>query len=555
MKRISVILLFYLLLLPAVSSGQELYEDQLNKGIRNSEPYSYLLIKQAQTDAAGKKNILLEALRYSPDLPAVYFELSKASFSLRPESVFEAFDYFLQGIAAYKRNFWWSFMLLSSLLTSLLLSFLLSILIAVVLRLPRDIPLLSHDIHEEKTRLLVLLFLVFALFGPLFLIGALLIIVGFYMKKWDRTALYLYLIVLLFSPLVFKAVSVIFTAPASGELKAVVEVNEAQGNTYALTVLSGKDNPVEVFSYALALKRDGRYGEAIDAYNKILALKPDPRTYNNLANCYVALNDFDKAKELYQKAIQMKPLPSALYNLSQSYRVTLNFDRGEEYFLAAQRLDNDAVLNFRRIAGRNPNRFVVDEGLPVLDLLKYAMGKTPGASTMGLSTVPLIAMPVMALLMGILFFILNRYFENKAYRCDRCGKILCYHCEKHLLWRNMCLQCYRSLVKLDELDAKERVARLLTVYEHQKKRRTMIKALSFLIPGSGQLYAGTMLYGLLFLWPFLFFLSILATSTLFVTEMSGFSHLWLNVISAAGAVLILILSNVITRRRLAKGWL
>ena len=196
------------------------------------------------------------------------------------------------------------------------------------------------------------------------------------MKKWDRIALYLYLIVLLFSPLVFKAVSVIFTAPASGELKAVVEVNEAQGNTYALSVLSGKDNPVEVFSYALALKRDGRYGEAIDAYNKILALKPDPRTYNNLANCYVALNDFDKAKELYQKAIQMKPLPSTLYNLSQSYRVTLNFDKGEEYFLAAQRLDTDAVLNFRRTAGRNPNRFVVDEGLPVSDLLKYAVGKT-----------------------------------------------------------------------------------------------------------------------------------------------------------------------------------
>ncbi len=172
MKRISVILLFYLLLLlPAVSSGQELYEDQLNKGIRNSEPYSYLLIKQAQTGAAGKKTILLEAMRYSPDLPAVYFELSKASFSLRPESVFETVDYILQGIAAYKRNFWWSFMLLSSLLISLLLSFLLSILIAVVLRLPRDIPLLSHDIQEGKSRILVLLLLVFALFGPLFLSG------------------------------------------------------------------------------------------------------------------------------------------------------------------------------------------------------------------------------------------------------------------------------------------------------------------------------------------------------------------------------------------------
>jgi TM2 domain-containing membrane protein YozV len=244
-----------------------------------------------------------------------------------------------------------------------------------------------------------------------------------------------------------------------------------------------------------------------------------------------------------------------LYNLSQSYRVTLNFDKGEEYFLAAQHLDNDAVLNFRKIAGRNPNRFVVDERLSVSDLLKYAIAKTPEASTLGMSTVPPIAMSVIALLMGILFFIMNRYFENRAYRCNRCGKILCYHCEKHLLWRNMCLQCYRSLVKLDELDAKERVARLLTVYEHQKKRRTVMKALSFLIPGSGQLYAGNILYGFLFLWPFLFFLFILVTSMLFDTAMSGFSHLWLNLIAAAGAVLIYILSNVITRRRLAKGWL
>jgi pentatricopeptide repeat protein len=555
MKRISVFLLFFLLILPAVSSGQELYEDQLDKGIRNSEPYSYLLIEQAQTAGIGKKNVLREALQYSPDLPAVYFELSKASFSLRPESVFEAFDYIVQGIAAYKRNFWWSFMLISSLLTSLLLSFFLSILTAVVIRLPRDIPLLSHDIQERRTRLLILLLLVFALFGPLFFIGALLIIIAFYMKKWDRTVLYLYLIVLLLSPFVFKAVSVIFNAPTSGELKAVVQVNEAQGNTYALTVLNGKVNPVEVFSYALALKHEGRYGEAINAYNKILALKPDPRTYNNLANCYVALNDFDRAKELYQKAIKMKPLPSALYNLSQSYRVTLNFDKGEEYFLSAQRLDNDAVLKFRSIAGRNPNRFVVDEGLPVSDLLKYAVGKSSGASTLGLSTVPLMAMPIIALLMGILFLIMNRYFENRAYRCNRCGKILCYHCEKHLLWRNMCLQCYRSLIKLDELDAKERISRLLTVYEYQKKRRTTIKSLSFFIPGSGQLYAGNILSGFLFLWPFLFFLSLLAAGTLFVTEMSGFSHLWLNMISAAGAVLIYILSNVITRRRLAKGWL
>ena len=77
------------------------------------------------------------------------------------------------------------------------------------------------------------------------------------MKKWDKAVVYLYFLFLLLSPVVFISVSLILNAPASGELKAVVRVNESKGNAYALSLLKDENDPVELFSYALALKREG----------------------------------------------------------------------------------------------------------------------------------------------------------------------------------------------------------------------------------------------------------------------------------------------------------
>ena len=556
MKRFMLALALLLFLVPAQSRCATFYDEQLDRGIRNSEPYSYLLIKEAQKDKPHARELLQEAVRYSPDLPAAYFELSKISFRFTPEGLFESVSYTLEGIAAYKRNFWWSYMMIASLFISAVLSFLISILVIIMIRLPRDMRLFSHDMAEERSNLMILPVLVLAVFGPLYLLGALLILISLYQKRpVDKLIIYCYVLFLLVSPWVFRNVSALFSAPVSGEMKAVVQVNEAKDGKYALSLLKDGVHPVELFSYALALKREGRYREAIAINEKIIARKPDPRVYNNLANCYVALNDLEKAKNLYQKSISLKRLPSALYNLSQVYREKLDYEKGDEYFLLAQKLDSDAVSGYRTISGRNPNRFVVDEVLPFPVLWEYGKGKSKNTVTMGLSLLPPGFMPVLGLSMGVLFFVLSRRFKNRAYRCSKCGKILCVNCERHVRWGRMCTQCYRSLVKLDELDAKERITKLLAVYEHRKRRRDFLKVISFILPGSSQIYAGKILYGLLFLWPFLFFLLTPVMNSFFVLEMSDFSHLWLNLISLYLMVVVYFISNVITRRRLAKGWL
>ena len=99
------------------------------------------------------------------------------------------------------------------------------------------------------------------------------------MKRRDRVFVYLYLLVLLISPWILNTASIFFNASASGKLKAIVQVNESRGNKYALSVLKGRDDPVELFSYALALKREGRYTEAIFIYNELVAKRPTARRY------------------------------------------------------------------------------------------------------------------------------------------------------------------------------------------------------------------------------------------------------------------------------------
>lgn len=540
--------------IPALSSG-DLYEEQLDRGLTNSENYSYFLIQKSKENPARAKEILKEALKYSPNLPAVYFELSKDSFSFTSEEMYESLDYLLKGIGAYQRNFWWSFSIAGSLFMSLIISFIISMIIIIFVRLPHDLPLFSHDVMEQKARILILFVLISAITGPLITIGGILIIPGLYLKKRDRALVYLYLFFLLVSPWLFKATSMFLHASSSETMKAIVQVNESKDNRFALSVLRNAEDKIARFSYALALKREGRYEEAMAIYNSLLTENPDPKVFNNLANCYVAINDLENAKQFYEKAIQMKPLVSTYYNLSQVSRRTLDFDKGEEYFLSAQGLDHESVSRFHAIFSLNPNRFVIDAVLPISAIWKYSFEDANRISTFGLSTIPTKTMPFTAILLGILFFILNGRIKHRAHRCKKCGTVLCSKCEKRVLWGSMCSQCYRSLVKIHEIDSRERISRIQTLYKYQTKRRIAMNILSFILPGSAPIYAGNILRGLLFLWPSLFLLFVFVMQRVFVLETPHFYHLWLNWSFLLLMAIVYLLSILITRRRLAREWL
>ncbi len=346
----------------------------------------------------------------------------------------------------------------------------------------------------------------------------------------------------------------IFLSSSSPELRAMVEVNENKGNKYAITALKGKNDSVSLFSYGLALKREGYYENAISAYKGISSSFMAPEVYVNIGNSYVGLNNLSAANEMYKKSLEIKPLVTAYYNLSQTSRETIDFAKGDEYFLEATKLDREAVSKFRAVSSRSLNRFVIDETLPsslFLDKLKSRDTEIVRISLYHSSMLTY----VVALFIGIVFVMLDTSIRRKAFRCNRCSTILCSKCSRELLWGQMCSKCYKSIVKLDQLDSRERVAKLLKVQELQQRKKTIIKGLSFIFPGLAHIYSGKILAGSLFMWSFLFFLFVVLLNPLLSTGLSTFTHDWLIIPSIVLMCILYLASGISARRKLSRTWL
>jgi tetratricopeptide (TPR) repeat protein len=535
------------------ATEEDLYEARLDKGLYNTEPYSYILIEKARENNDRAQEFLSLAKRYSPDLPLVYFELAREDFSLSGQGIFEGLDYFRQGIRAYGRNFWWEFTLAGLFYASLLLSFIFSLLLVLILRLVMDSGLVFHDVAEDRERLILLIVpLVLSLFGPVALISGMFFLIGLYFRKENKAVVYASLLFFLAFPILLNVGEKFFEAP-SADLRAIVAVNEGKDNDYALWAARGRSDFASRFSYALALTREGRYQEAIEAYRSLTdnrSYKPDPRVYTNLGNVYYAAGDTEAAMDSYSRSLEMGPRPAALYNLSQIYRAMLDFEKGDKYFQKAARLDPAAVSRFTSTGGFTPNRFVVDETLPISRLWKYAMVKGNG----NLGAFPLLRI-ITALCMMFGFYFVDKSLRYRAHRCNRCGAVFCSKCSRTLTWGEMCPRCYHSLIKIEEIDSRERIAGLLSIHQSQARRRRIARALSYAIPGTGQIYSGRILSGLLLLWLFLSGGILVILSRLSIAALFPFTHGWIALPSIAFMGLVYMISIFSLRRRISRGWL
>jgi len=533
------------------SSSENLYEARLDEGLFNTEPYSYLLMTQAHQDTAMAMALIEKARRYSPDLPAVYFGLAGEGFTPSANGVFQWFDYFREGMRAYGRNFWWEFSITGSIYASLLISFALSLIVILAVRLPMEIGLILHDYSEERKRLALLVLLVLlSMLGSIALIAGVFFLIGLYFRKESKTIVYLSFLFLLLSPFLLREMTPFLSSPSY--LKGIVAVNEGRDNRLALWALKGRNDFASSFSYALALKREGDYQGAIENFKGLAGRlpRPDPRVYINLGNAYYGLKDMEAAKDSYLKSVGITPLPSAFYNLSQIYREMLDFPKGDEYFLEAAKLNPEAVSRFAAISSGNPNRFVVDEPLPGSVIWDYAIGSGKGPLSGFQFLVPFVAVLLMA---G--FYLLDKKVRYRAQRCKRCGAVFCSRCSRIITWGEMCSRCFGSLVKIDEVDSRERIARLLSIYQSQMKRRRRTKLVSCLVPGAGQIYSGKILSGFLFLWPFMFAVSLIVVNYSPLSGLSPFTHIWITPLMVVCIILTYAGSVLHIRRRIHKGWL
>lgn len=551
MKRIAFMALCLIVLIPNLSAD-ELHDEILNKGLRNNIYLSYQLIEKAHDEPDKARTYADEAVLYSPDLPAGYFHLAWITMTESPKGFLEGLNYLIQGFSAYKRNFWWTFTLSGVLYMSILITIVPTVFLIILVRLPLDLPLINHEIREDGKHLVIFILVFFlSIMGPLFFLAAMLLLVSFYFQKGNIIFTYTIFGLLILLPLLLKPVEIFFSAALSPEVKAIVAVNQGNDNSYALNILPGKEDRDELFTLGLAQKRDGKIDEAIATYDKILGKYPDdPRVLNNLANCYAILGKYAEAKAINEKALKSKPMASVYYNLSQISRELLLFDEGDRYFDEARKIDPDAVAEYRSVASMKPNRSYVDLTLNNGEIWKYAFGKR-GRHPDTLTIIPLWLTPIVGIMVFSSLFIFSRMKRNKAYSCKRCGVIICHKCERSLKWGSMCHDCFTALVSLEK-DPRDRIAKIMTVYDKKRSKRSVIMLLSFLFPGLHLVYARKIVKGAVLLFLFLLPPVVYIVSGLNDFPIYPFSQSWLFFILVPLMPFIYIMNIILTRRYLKK---
>lgn len=522
-----------------------LIESRLDRGLTNNDAYSYMLIEKSRK-SSERKTLLEQAILESPDLPAPYFKIASDRLDLSFKGIFEALDYARKGIRAYERNFFWRFNLWGLIVKSFIVSFTLSFFVMSIIRFPFEAGLLMHEINEDKRKVFLLSFpLIFSVFGLFPFLASMIILYGLYLRGKERIALYILffiIFVLSLSPQIWR----VFSNPSY--LKAVVDVNEGRDNRHALLRLNGRNDMASSFAYALALKKEGYYRESIERYKKLAERYRIPEIYINLGNALYASGNHEGAIEYYNRSLSIRPLAAAYYNLSQVYREMLDFKKGEEYFDAAARLDPESLRRYTSISTRNPNRFVVDMKFPDSLIWNQILSERGGLIRVTLITVVI----VIAILS---FFIIDRGLKNRAKRCRRCGSIYCNKCFRMITWKDMCSRCYQSIVRMDQMYSKERVANLLYLYQNRAKRRMVAKILSFILPGAGEIYSGRILGGFLLCWAFIFAITTIIMSRVMTGGIYPFHHDWLLIPLIFLVIVLYVFSIIHIRRGIQKGWL
>ncbi|MFN3478771.1 MAG: tetratricopeptide repeat protein, partial [Thermodesulfovibrionales bacterium] len=270
--------------------------------------------------------------------------------------------------------------------------------------------------------------------------------------------------------------------------------------------------------------------------------------YINLGNALYASGNPDGAIEYYIRALSIRPLAAAYYNLSQVYREMLNFKKGEEYFDEAARLDPESLRRYTSISTRNPNRFVVDMKLPDSLIWNQVLSERGGM-------IRITSITVVTVIAILSFFIIDRGLKNRAKRCRRCGSIYCNRCLRMITWKDMCSRCYQSIVRMDRMYSKERIANLLLLYQSRAKKRMVARILSFILPGAGEMYSGRILEGFLLNWAFFFALTTIILSRVMTEGIYPFHHDWLLIPLLFLVIVLYVFSIIHIRRGVQKGWL
>ena len=518
----------------------QLYQSKLDKGFQNAPILSFLLIRaseQARKKGDNDQAIQMarHSIKFSPDLPQPYFELSRDLWHQNPFQLYKILSEVFKGIAAEfqyypssVRLFFNTFYILSN---AILMTFIVFGIVVMV----RYLPLYTYDIRkntaQEISGLLINSLKILVLFIPFFLRLDILWSIFFwcvllwgYVSKREKQFILIFLIVLVYLPF-FVRDSFSFLGGAYSD--TILELNqmnhedwgrETEGKLRAWMVTYPHD-PEVLFSLGLAEKRQGRYPEAGEFYRR--AIQQDPRfsgALSNLGNVYLAQKQTTQAIASYQQAIGINPDRGAYYyNLWRAYsQESYLSGKIDQALQRAQQLDPELISYYSVIDSPNLNRLVIDETLTcqrlwkrffdqlvgkegvLFRLFKAWFEKTP-------SRIPFLT-PVLflAFLIGM-----ARYCGTKRFltRCPMCGSPTYRFYLGTSDQEFICFNCYRMFIQKEKVHTKIVEKKSFQVQRFQRQNDLISRLISFFVVGFGYLWRDQVFKGLLVL--FIFFVFIL----------------------------------------------
>lgn len=508
----------------------------MDLGVSSFEELSASMIKegrrlQDEGNLAYATALYDSARRVSPNYPASYFASGWAILAQNKLKALSAVDMFIEGYRSFWNDFRWSYYYAGNKSMSLLFTLALLYSLFGFFAAVRYIQLLAHDISEtvrrpdmeDKLKYLILpaaYVLVLLVLGFWWAVALTVLTLWVYFNKKEKALALLFFVLLVLMPDIMTGMSGFVQAGGNRLLWEMDEVNKGHIQDGAREFLQSEldkdpDNKWIIMSLAQVAKKQGRYAEAESLYLRLAAIDPESAIIrNNLANVYFIQGKNDLAIKEYKAAAEYQPdRPLVFFNMSQVYSESFIFTERDNADRTASQLDLEEAAFLREKAGDTPVRMVFDEQVPVEAFWKIAMHGMPGAKALAGSlwsttvrVLPLqgsriagIAFIVLALTIGFL-----RKKKVFSHYCIKCGKVSCKVCQKPTYSKDLCPQCNQIFVKLDGVEARDRVRKMLEVREIHSKEGLRNRIASLLLPGSGHFLMGNPIGGFLFSGVFIF---------------------------------------------------
>lgn len=278
------------------------------------------------------------------------------------------------------------------------------------------------------------------------------------------------------------------------------------------------DDSYSLFGLAYIAQKTGNVQIAVDAYEKIASVYPDPAIIqNNLGNIYQQQYRNTKQEAWYQKAEEA--YRNAVYSAPKNFEIRYNFgqflllefqnsEKAHQELEVARDLDQYRFTMYsEHLRGGTGT---IDIPLTTLVLLKrlftpdFLAAATGVAEEIWASGLRFKNAWYFSIACGVLFVLTFVFGVKKGVPkrgilyCQMCGDPYILKQKKSQEPQTFCTQCTYIFKKKTVVKPEKREAKVKQIQLRQKSRGVFAKVASFCFPGTGQIYYGYPKKGMMF---------------------------------------------------------